>query len=281
MISKNNNFQTFCRLTAQPTNGSTSLWRQRKKDWHTIEAAFYKRWLKKKTAKKMTEEFEVKIMEPHLKMEDLGKKEKVTGRDIYTHIAWANKMSVLIKGAKLEATTTYIGLVRRELQKLLREKIGIGHTDWMVFLQAVQDVDIDHIKDGVEAWRKEQEMQELEEALKKRIQQLEKLTTSPTGPLEQQMTSFNIGNSLPPTRPPGQTVPSLAIPFTGTTKDVATCFATRKQDPHKTTHQGHHLQRQIGPPSLPASKSTHTIQMQRQTDRPIKRNSQIGQKYMG
>ena len=146
MISKNNNFQTFCRLTAQPTNGSTSLWRQRKKDWHTIEAAFYKRWLKKKTAKKMTEEFEVKIMEPHLKMEDLGKKEKVTGRDIYTHIAWANKMSVLIKGAKLEATTTYIGLVRRELQKLLREKIGIGHTDWMVFLQAVQDVDIDHIR---------------------------------------------------------------------------------------------------------------------------------------
>ena len=60
----------------------------------------------------------------------------------------------------LETTTTYIGQVRKELPKLLREKIGAGHTDWMMFLQAVRDVDVDHIRDGVDIWKKEQDEQD-------------------------------------------------------------------------------------------------------------------------
>ena len=117
-------------------------------------------------------------------MEDMGKKEKVAGREIYSHIAWADKMSTIVKGAKLEGTSTYIGHVRKDLPKLLREKVGAGHKDWVTFLKAVRNVDIDQIRDGVEVWKKEQQEQE---AIKKRIQQLEKLTASPTAPLHQQM----------------------------------------------------------------------------------------------
>ena len=53
-------------------------------------------------------------------------------------------------------------------------------------------MDTDHIRDGVSIWKKEQDEQD---ALKRRIQQLEKLTASPTGPLRQQMASFGIGNT--------------------------------------------------------------------------------------
>ena len=70
-------------------------------------------------------------------MEDMGKKEKVAGQEVYTHIAWADKMGMVIKGAKLENTTMHIGHVRKNLPKLLREKIGAGHADWNVFLEAV------------------------------------------------------------------------------------------------------------------------------------------------
>jgi hypothetical protein len=35
-------------------------------------------------------------------------------------------MSTIVKGAKLEGTTTYIGQVRKDLPKLLREKVGQG-----------------------------------------------------------------------------------------------------------------------------------------------------------
>ena len=46
-----------------------------------------------------------------LKIEDLRRKEKVMGREVHAHIAWADKMATIIRGTKLEATTTYIGHV--------------------------------------------------------------------------------------------------------------------------------------------------------------------------
>ena len=67
-------------------------------------------------------------------------------------------------------------------------------------MKAVRDVDVDHIRDGAEAWKKDQHEQE---TLKKCIQQLEKLTASPTALLRHQMTTFSIGNPSPnPVRPP-------------------------------------------------------------------------------
>ena len=79
-----------------------------KTDWKSIEAAFRTRWPRKKAAKKTNEEYEEEVRELELKMEDLGKKEKVAGREIYMHIAWADKMGTIIRGAKLESTTTHI-----------------------------------------------------------------------------------------------------------------------------------------------------------------------------
>ena len=123
-----------------------------KKDWNTIEAAFNKRWPRKKAVKKTKEEYEEEITSTPLQMENLGKKEKTAGRETYSHITWADKMETMVRGAKIESTTTYIGHVRKELPQLLKEKVGTGHADWTTFLQAVRDVDLDHIKEGVAEW---------------------------------------------------------------------------------------------------------------------------------
>ena len=86
----------------------------------------------------------------------------------------------------------HIGHIRKNLPKLLREKIGARHTDWTEFLNAIQDINIDHIWDGVDAWKKEQADHD---TVKKRIKELEKLvTTSPTAPICQQMSMFGIRN---------------------------------------------------------------------------------------
>ena len=77
-------------------------------DWIAIETAFRKCWPQKKAVKKTTEEYEEEITCTKLKMEDLGKKEKVVGREVYPHIAWADRMEMVIKGAKLEGAVTYI-----------------------------------------------------------------------------------------------------------------------------------------------------------------------------
>ena len=93
-----------------------------------------------------------------------------------------------------------------------------------MFLQAVRDVDIDHIRDGVDIWKKEQDEQD---TLRKRVKQLEKLTASPTAPLRHQMTSFNLGNALPSiTQQPRQTPVSPENPFTSTTGGRGNLFQT-------------------------------------------------------
>lgn len=108
-----------------------------KKNWAEIEAAFQKRWPRKKQAKKTAEEYEEDIVKQKLEAEDLAKKEKVAGREVYSYIAWADRMAMAVKGVKLEKTTMNIRQVRKALQNILREKIGTGHVDWNMFLQVV------------------------------------------------------------------------------------------------------------------------------------------------
>jgi len=203
-----------------------------KKDWNAIEAAFNKRWPRKKAVKKTKEEYEEEITGTRLQMEDLGKKEKTAGRETYSHIIWADKMDTIVRGAKIEGTTTYIGHVRKELPKLLREKVGTGHADWTAFLQAVRNVDLDHIREGVDIWKKEQEEQL---ALKKRVQYLEKLTASPTAPLRHQMTTFSLGNAQQnPSQTTHQTTTTPANPFTGTSGGTGNLFVPKNTRPPPT-----------------------------------------------
>ena len=221
---KKRQFRYFLQADSAADEWFDELPQEDKKDWDALEDAFNKCWPRKKAAKKTKEEYEEEITGLQLKMDDLGKKEKTAGRDVYSHIVWADKMATIVKGAKIEATTTYIGHVRKELPKLLREKVGTGHTDWTSFLQAVRDVDVDHIRDGADLWKKERDEQD---ALKKRVQQLEKLTASPTAPLRQQMTTFGIGNTPAiPAQQSRQASVTPANPFTGNVGGRGNLFQT-------------------------------------------------------
>ena len=115
----------------------------------------------KKAAKKTAEEYKDEITTLHIKMEDLGKKEKVAGREVYTHITWADRMEMAVRGAKYEGATTYIGHTQKELPRLLKEKIGTRHKNWLEFLQVIQNIDMEHIQEGIDTWKKEQETQEV------------------------------------------------------------------------------------------------------------------------
>jgi hypothetical protein len=138
-----------------------------------------------------------------LKSEDLGKKEKVAGRDVYTHIAWANKMATSIKGAKWEKTTNQLRQVRKDLPNILREKVGMGHTDWEAFLKAVRDVDVEYIRDSIDIKNKEQAV------IDQCFQMLKTLSRSPTAPLRQRLSAVAI-SSQP------QNQPVIGDPFTNT-----------------------------------------------------------------
>jgi hypothetical protein len=174
-----------------------------KKSWALIENAFVARWPRKTQVKKTDDEYEDEIVGRKLKTEDLGKKEKVAGREVYTHVAWADKMAQLVKGAKWEKTTNQLRRVRKELPTVLREKIGTGHVDWNDFLKAVRTVDVEHIRDSIDIKNKDQA------DIDKRFKALEALSRSPTAPLRQQLSTVSI--SQPTTNPP-----VVGDPFLGT-----------------------------------------------------------------
>ena len=176
-----------------------------KKTWTAIETAFRKRWPRKQQAKKTDDEYEDEILGRKLKTEDLGKKEKVAGREVYTHIAWADKMATTIKGAKLEKATTHVRQVRKELPTILREKVGMGHADWDAFLKAVRDMDIDHIWDSMELLNKELEGKK---AFDQCLWMLETVSRSPTAPLRQQLSTVAISN-----QPVAQNTTAVTDPF--------------------------------------------------------------------
>ena len=161
---------------------------QDKRSWSDIEKAFMVRWPRKKQTKKTDDEYEDEITGRKLKTEDLGKKEKIAGREVYTHIAWADKMTQSVKGARWEKTTNQLRQVRKELPTILREKVGTGHADWNAFLKAVRDVDVEYIRDSIDIKNKEQA------ELDKRFKVLESLSRSPTAPLRQQLSTVSISS---------------------------------------------------------------------------------------
>jgi hypothetical protein len=162
-----------------------------KKTWGDIESTFKKRWPRKKQVKKTDDEYEDEILGRKLKTEDLGKKEKIAGREIYTHIAWADKMATSVKGAKWEKTTNHLRQVRKDLPNILREKIGTGHDNWEDFLKSVRDVDVEYIRDRIDIRNKEKA------AIDQRLRALETLSRSPTAPLRQQLSTVAISNQVP------------------------------------------------------------------------------------
>ncbi|KAJ6570674.1 hypothetical protein B0H10DRAFT_1839944, partial [Mycena sp. CBHHK59/15] len=162
-----------------------------KADWDQTEAAFAVRWPETLVVQKAQTDYEFELSETKLLEKDLGKKETVLGREIWTHVIWADKMAKLAAGAKVNTGTMYIAHTRRGLPDIIKDKLVVNFVNWDAFLKAVRDVDIEHIRDGAEKLKKEQEKQK---AVDDRIAQLteslrrqQQLQASPTAGIRQQM----------------------------------------------------------------------------------------------
>ena len=67
-------------------------------------------------------------------------------------------MLTIVRGAKLETTTTYIGHVRRELPKIIKEKVSVSHVDWTAFGRRLYQRRSRHVGEGSDRKRHVKEM---------------------------------------------------------------------------------------------------------------------------
>ena len=88
-----------------------------------------------------------------IEVEELGKTGKFRGEEVYTHVIFAEKILELARQAKVEMSASGLWNVRDELPEILREKIPEGQASWTVFAQAIKDVDMGHIREGVRRYR--------------------------------------------------------------------------------------------------------------------------------
>jgi hypothetical protein len=120
-----------------------------KKTWTGLEEEFKKRFPNVAKAKKTATELERELGAMRMTTEELGKVEKYRGEEVYTHMIFAEKILDLAKRAKIETSTSGLWNVRDELPEVLREKIPEDQASWTAFAQAIKDVDMGHIREGV------------------------------------------------------------------------------------------------------------------------------------
>ncbi|EDR12210.1 uncharacterized protein LACBIDRAFT_311353 [Laccaria bicolor S238N-H82] len=132
--------------------------------WKEVEAESLTRFLPIEKAKRMETELERELCELRLRVEDLGKKEKYVGKEVYTHVIFAEKALSLAKQAEISNSSNLIWKVQDELPDIMHQKVKETYSTWTEFCTAIKEVEMARIQDGVKKHQKEKEEKEKTEA---------------------------------------------------------------------------------------------------------------------
>ena len=133
--------------------------------WKALEKAFLERFLPIHKAKKLESELERELCELRLKADDLGKNEKYTGQEVWSHVTFAEKALSLARQAKINTGLNSIWKVHDELPEIIHQKVKETYMTWDEFCTAIKEVNMSHIRDGVKKYQKEKEEKERVESL--------------------------------------------------------------------------------------------------------------------
>ena len=76
--------------------------------WAALEAEFITHWPRVTQAKRMEQEIKRELLSTLLTEKELGKKVKIGGVDIWSHITWADKITILVNEADITLKMTHI-----------------------------------------------------------------------------------------------------------------------------------------------------------------------------
>ncbi|KAG5649712.1 hypothetical protein H0H81_002398 [Sphagnurus paluster] len=158
-----------------------------KTNWNTFESVFSTKFPGIKKAARTTMELEREFQGMRLKVKDLATMETYGGVEVWTHVAFAEKVLDLARRAKIDTVTSYIFMVHDNLPEIIKDKVSESHANWNAFCTAIKDIDLTHIRDGK---RKFEEKRAEAEKLENQIHRL-----------EQQLSRSNISTATQPRAP--------------------------------------------------------------------------------
>ncbi|TFY76463.1 hypothetical protein EWM64_g7551 [Hericium alpestre] len=122
-------------------------------DWTAFELEFLTHWQPVRAATKSASDWQREMLAYRLKEEELGQQETMGNREVYSHVRWAAHILDLAGRAGIAASPHLIFLVRDQLPDIVKEFVAETHANWSAFCTTVSDLNVNTLRDRLEAKR--------------------------------------------------------------------------------------------------------------------------------
>ena len=182
-------FETWLKSGSTAEQWFKNLEAAKKATWKELCTSFKERWPERPIVQKSTAEKQAELEGEKITEAELGKKVKVNGTEVYTHVAWANKVEKLAKAIPDNNNLLVVGC-RRQLPPTLKALVSSSHDTWTTFCAAictVRPLDIEEEKE------KQEKQTRIEGELQRVRQQQRQPPQSPSSTLGQAFRNFSVG----------------------------------------------------------------------------------------
>ena len=182
-------FETWLKSGSTAEQWFMSLEPAKKTTWKDLCIAFKERWPERAIAQKSTAERQAELEGEKITEAELGKKVKVNGTEMYTHVAWANKVERLAKAIPDNNNLLVVGC-RRQLPPTLKALVSSSNDTWTTFcaaVRAIRPLDIEEEKE------RQDKQARIEGELQRVRQQQRQPPQTPSSALGQAFRNFSVG----------------------------------------------------------------------------------------
>nr|GAT42670.1 predicted protein [Mycena chlorophos] len=139
--------------------------------WAGFVTAFTAQFPAEDQAEPSPEEYQQRLVEARIQLEDLNTTVGEPGAEVYAYVKFAARLLDLARKGGVKDTSSYIGIVRKNLPEPLRKRISATPKDWVAFTNEIKKVDRVVLLEDVETAK---EQKEREAAIEKRLASAEK-----------------------------------------------------------------------------------------------------------
>ncbi|KAG6852492.1 hypothetical protein C0991_011527, partial [Blastosporella zonata] len=181
------------------------LSREAKATWTSVYASFITRWPPVREAVKTRQDKQDELANTRIEEDELGKKITSRGVEVYTHVAWANKVQRLAEGIP-DTGNLLVKATRDDMAPSLRSLIPHSSDTWSTFCDSVRAISITELREKMEEKKVQRKMQEqLEEVRKAATRQ--PMPQTPSKALAASLSRVQLRTPIPapsfrPTQPP-------------------------------------------------------------------------------
>jgi hypothetical protein len=163
-----------------------------KTTWVDVKKSFTARWPGIAIAEKTGLDYQREILALRLTDEELGTQITVAGVPTWSHLQYRASLHQLVNEAGAATIAGLVYQVRENLPVVMKELTTPGVADWDKFLEEIEKIDTNKLREKAEAARKKKDVEKAQNA---RLTRLENMQTDAIEVMRLQLQHTGIGNA--------------------------------------------------------------------------------------